>query len=91
MTHRDFTSSVHIITGHAKAGSTLDIDFDALVRHKGTLVFLMSVASTPMILDGLMKAGMPQDMPADMIERGTLPGQRKLVAQVGTLAQRMKE
>ena len=91
VTHRDFTSSVHIITGHAKAGSTLDIDFDALVRHKGTLVFLMSVASTPMILDGLMKAGMPQDMPAAMIERGTLPGQRKLVAQVGTLAQRMKE
>ena len=91
VTHRDFTSSVHIITGHAKAGSTLDIDFDALVRHKGTLVFLMSVSSTPMILDGLMKAGMPQDMPAAMIERGTLPGQRKLVAQVGTLAQRMKE
>lgn len=91
VTHRDFTSSVHIITGHAKAGSTLDIDFDALVRHKGTLVFLMSVASTPMILDGLMQAGMPQDMPAAMIERGTLPSQRKLVAQVGTLAQRMQE
>lgn len=91
VTHRDFTSSVHIITGHAKAGSKLDIDFDALVRHKGTLVFLMSVASTPMILDGLMQAGMPQEMPAAMIERGTLPSQRKLVAQVGTLAQRMQE
>lgn len=91
VTHRAFTSSVHIITGHAKAGCDLDIDFDALVRHKGTLVFLMSVANTPMILDGLMQAGMPREMPAAMIERGTLPGQRKVVAQVGTLAQRMQE
>lgn len=91
VTHRAFTSSVHIITGHAKAGSDLDINFDALVRHKGTLVFLMSVASAPMILDGLMQAGMPCEMPAAMIERGTLPGQRKVVAQVGTLAQRIQE
>ncbi|MCD8355522.1 MAG: uroporphyrinogen-III C-methyltransferase [Clostridia bacterium] len=91
VTHRDFTSSVHVITGHAKAGSALNIDFDALVRHKGTLVFLMSVASTPVILDGLMQAGMSADMPAAMIERGTLPEQRKLVANVGTLAQKMRE
>lgn len=91
VTHRDFTSSVHIITGHAKAGKQLDIDFEALVRHKGTLVFLMSVASTPLIAEGLMQAGMSADMPAAMIERGTLPTQRKLVATVGTIAQRMQE
>ncbi len=91
VTHRDYTSSVHIITGHAKENGELRIDFDALVRHGGTLVFLMSVASTPAILDGLMQAGMRADMPAAMVERGTLPRQRKLIATVGTLAQRMKE
>lgn len=91
VTHRDFTSSVHIITGHAKKNGELHIDFDALVRHGGTLVFLMSVTSTPNILDGLMQAGMSPDMPAAMVERGTLPRQRKLVATVGTLAQRMRE
>lgn len=91
VTHRDFTSSVHIITGHAKAGAALHIDFDALVRHGGTLVFLMSAASTPMILKGLMQAGMPVDMPAAMIERGTLPGQRKVVATVATLADKMRQ
>lgn len=91
VTHRDFTSSVHIITGHAKKNGELHIDFDALVRHGGTLVFLMSVTSTPAILDGLMQAGMSPDLPAAMVERGTLPRQRKLVATVGTLAQRMRE
>ena len=30
VTHRDFTSSLHIITGHARAGKALDIDFEAL-------------------------------------------------------------
>ena len=72
VTHRDFTSSVHIITGHAKQNGQLNLDFEALVRHRGTLVFLMSVSSTPMILSGLMQAGMAEDMPAAMIERGTL-------------------
>lgn len=91
VTHRDYTSSVHIITGHAQKNRELQLDFDALVRHGGTLVFLMSVASTPAILSGLMQAGMSADMPAAMVERGTLPHQRKLVATVGTLAQRMKE
>ncbi len=91
VTHRDYTSSVHIITGHAKKNGELQLDFDALVRHGGTLVFLMSVTSAPDILSGLMAAGMPDDMPAAMVERGTLPRQRKLVATVGTLARRMKE
>lgn len=91
VTHRDYTSSVHIITGHAKKNGELQLDFDALVRHGGTLVFLMSVTSTPSILRGLMGAGMSADIPAAMVERGTLPRQRKLVATVGTLAQRMKQ
>ena len=41
VTHRDFCSSVHIITGHKKKDEKYDIDFEALVRTKGTLVFLM--------------------------------------------------
>ena len=37
VTHRDFCSSLHIITAHKKADEPLDIDFEALVRTKGTL------------------------------------------------------
>ena len=39
VTHRDFCSSLHIITGHAKAGAELTIDFDALVRKRGLWSF----------------------------------------------------
>ena len=80
VTHRDFCSSVHIITGHAKAGSELKIDFDALRRTNGTLVFLMGVTALPMICKGLLDAGMEADMPAAVIERGTLPRQRKVIS-----------
>ena len=85
VTHRDYCSSLHIITGHARAGAELHIDFDALRRTKGTLVFLMSVTSLPQICQGLLGAGMEPEMPAAVIERGTLPGQRKVVSTLENL------
>lgn len=91
VTHRDFCSSIHIVTGHAKKGSELHIDYEALTRMGGTIVFMMSVTSLGELMDGLCGAGMRADMPAAVVERGTLPGQRKLVANISTLAQRAKE
>ncbi len=85
VTHRDFTSSVHIITGHAREGGDLSIDFDALNRLDGTLVFMMGVGALDMICSGLLGAGMSPDMPAAMIENGTTASQRKLVSTLGKL------
>lgn len=79
VTHRDFCSSVHIITGHAKAGSSLQLDYDALVRLNGTLVFMMSVAHAAELVQGLLQAGMAEEMPAAVVEQGTLPEQRQFV------------
>ena len=90
VTHRDFCSSVHIITGHARAGAELHIDFEALRRTGGTLVFLMSVSSLPRICRGLLDAGMAPDMPAAVIEKGTCPGQRKLISSLEKLPQDAK-
>lgn len=86
VTHRDFTSSLHIVTGHKRAGADYDIDFEALVRTKGTLVFLMGVRSLPDIMDGLLRAGMDPETPAAVLQEGTTAGQRRVVATVGTLA-----
>ena len=91
VTHREFTSSLHIITGHARAGKPLEIDFEALVRTRGTLVFLMGVTSLPDICAGLLEAGMNADMPAAIVEQGTTPRQRRFNATVGTLAQTATE
>ena len=112
VTHRDFTSSVHIITGHRRssanthsigraeasrnmntagsAGSLSDsdglgIDYEALVRTKGTLIFLMGLSTLPVIMRGLLDAGINPDTPAAVLERGTTAGQRRVLATVSTL------
>lgn len=91
VTHRDFASSLHIITGHKREGKKLDINFEALVRTGGTLVFLMGVGALPDICAGLMAGGMAPDTPASIVEKGTTPKQRRLDATVSTLAQRVVE
>lgn len=88
VTHRDFCSSLHIITGHAREGKELTIDFEALVRTRGTLVFLMGVTAMPKIVAGLLEAGMAPDTPAAMVESGTTPAQRRCDATLSTLPER---
>lgn len=85
VTHRDFCSSVHIVTGHKRAGESYDIDFEALVRTRGTLVFLMGVASLGAICRGLMDAGMDPGTPAALLMQGTTASQGRIVATVATL------
>ena len=85
VTHRDFCSSLHIITGHKRAGQEYDIDFKALTRTKGTLVFLMGIAALEDICKGLLTGGMDPDMPAAVLQKGTTAGQKRVVATVGTL------
>ena len=95
VTHRDFTSSVHIITGHRRSSGSGEgrqedpgspaIDYGTLVRTKGTLIFLMGLAALPMIMRGLLDAGMDPAMPAAVLEKGTTARQRRLVATVSTL------
>lgn len=85
VTHRDFASSVHVVTGHKRADQSYDIDFAALVRTNGTLVFLMGIAAMHEICSGLLDAGMDPDMPAAVLEKGTTAKQGKILATVGTL------
>jgi uroporphyrinogen III methyltransferase/synthase len=85
VTHRDFCSSLHIITGHKRKGKEYDIDFKALVDTKGTLVFLMGVTALEDICNGLLAAGIDKDTPAAILQKGTSARQKRIVATVFTL------
>ena len=85
VTHRDFCSSVHVITGHKRGNNTYDIDFKALVDTKGTLVFLMGIAALPDLTKGLLDAGMDLDMPTAILERGTTADQHRITGTLGTI------
>lgn len=90
MTHRNHSSSVHLITAHAQAGKKLEIDFKSLVHLKGTLVFLMGLAALEPIVNGLLSAGLPGDTPAAVIENGTRGNQRKVIADIKHLPEKTR-
>jgi uroporphyrinogen III methyltransferase/synthase len=87
VTHRDDASAVAFVTGHEdpeKAESALD--WDALARFPGTLVFYMGVKRLAENAAALIDAGRDPEQPAAAIERGTWPGQRTVGATLGTIA-----
>jgi len=92
VTHRDAASAVAFITGHedpAKDESALD--WEALARFPGTLVFYMGVKNLPRIAERLRAAGRPGDEPAAVVARGTLSGQRVVVGTLADIAERVTE
>jgi len=87
VTHRDDASAVAFVTGHEdpeKEESALD--WEALARFPGTLVFYMGVKRLGENAAALIEAGRDSNEPAAAIERGTWPGQRTVEATLGTIA-----
>ncbi len=91
VTHRDFCSSVHMITGIGKRGTDPNINFPALVKLNGTLIFMMSVGSIDYISSGLLGAGMDPKMPCGVVENGTRSYQRKVISTLENLASDVKQ
>jgi uroporphyrinogen III methyltransferase/synthase len=92
VTHRDAASAVAFVTGHEdpdKPDSALD--WDALARFPGTLVFYMGIKNLPLIAERLTAAGRSPKEPAAVVERGTLPRQRTVVDTLAGIAARAEQ
>jgi uroporphyrinogen III methyltransferase/synthase len=88
VTHRDDASAVAFVTGHEDPEKTEGaLDWGALARFPGTLVFYMGVKRLRDNAAALIAAGRNADEPAAAVERGTMEGQRAVVATLGTLAE----
>ncbi len=90
VSHRDFASTVHILTAHRKGGQAPDIDYEGLVKLGGTLIFLMGLEVIEAITQGLARAGLAACTPAALIENGTHSSQRKAVSTVADIAARAR-
>jgi uroporphyrin-III C-methyltransferase len=84
VTHRPVARGVIFLTGHTEDGS--EPNWDALVRSGLTLVIYMGVSRLQRIVAELRKAGMLAEMPACVIENGTLESQRQRVTTLGNLS-----
>ena len=87
VSHRGIATSFHIITGHEKessdvspADARLSLDFNALAKCPGTLIFLMGIANMDFIAKRLMECGKDPKTPLAFIEKGTTPYQRTVMA-----------
>jgi uroporphyrinogen III methyltransferase/synthase len=92
VTHRGLATSVTLVTGHedpTKPGT--DVDWDALGRGTGTLVFYMGVGKLEENFGRLMAAGRSPDTPAAAVEWGTHPRQRTVSGTLATLPAVVRE
>jgi uroporphyrinogen III methyltransferase/synthase len=86
VTHRDDASAVAFVTGHEDPEKDSALDYDALARFPGTLVFYMGVRALSGIAEKLIESGRDPAEPATVVERGTLPGQRTIGAPLSDIA-----
>jgi uroporphyrinogen III methyltransferase/synthase len=88
VTHRDDASAVAFLTGHEDPRKEVSaLDWEALARFPGTLVFYMGVKRLAENAAALIEAGRSAEEPAAAIERGTWPDQRTVTATLGSIAE----
>jgi uroporphyrinogen III methyltransferase/synthase len=86
LTHRDFSSSVTIITGHENPDKDESShNWQALAHSASTLVFVMGMANLAGIVENLINAGLDPRTPAALVHRGTTPRQRSLASSLEKL------
>ncbi|BBP43732.1 siroheme synthase CysG [Thiosulfativibrio zosterae] len=85
LTHREFSQSVVLVTGHQQAGAK-GVDYARLAQSGDTMVFYMGIKNAPQIQAGLLEHGMNPNTPAAIIENGTRANQKTTVTTLGELA-----
>lgn len=84
LTHREYASSVAILTGHRRNHGEIK------VVNADTLVFLMPVANLEQIVQRLLEAGRDPETPCVLIEKGTLAEQRAIHGRLSDVVQKAR-
>ena len=84
LTHREHARSVRFVTAHCR-DSIDSIDWRGLARGDETLAIYMGAGTLPRLAAELVRHGRPAGTPAAIIENGTRPEQRVLLADLATL------
>ena len=93
VTHRDFASSFHVITGHEgdhKKGENV-LDYATLAREEGTLIFLMGLKNLPQIVKSLIENGKDPETPAGVLQEGTTAKQNTAIGTLSTIVEEVEK
>lgn len=89
ITHRGIAQSFHIVTGMSQG--ELNVNFEALAKENGTLVFMMGLSKLGEIVSNLIKYGKPKDSKAAVVMRGTSSKQKKVVGTLEDIEEKVKK
>jgi len=90
LTHRDYAQSVRFVTGHLKNNST-DLPWSELAYTNQTIVFYMGLMGLPIICKELISHGMAKDTPIALVQKGTTPDQKVVIATLSTMVETVKK
>ncbi|MEX2026284.1 MAG: bifunctional uroporphyrinogen-III C-methylase/synthase, partial [Pirellulaceae bacterium] len=89
LTHRDYASCVAFVTGQespAKSDAE-ELDYEALARFPGTLVFYMGVTTAGDWSRALVKHGKSPETPVAIVRRCSFPDQETILSTLGGMAE----
>lgn len=84
LTHRDYSQSCVFVTGQLKQGE-LELNWQALVQPRQTIVVYMGLAGLEVLSQKLQKHGMRADMPAALVQQGTTENQQVWISTIAEL------
>lgn len=90
VTHREYASSFHVVTGHPGDGNHQQ-DWHLLAKLNGTLVIVMGISNLAWICQELLAGGKAPETPAAIVMSATLQNQRRLTGTLGGLVSLAQE
>ncbi|WP_332649008.1 uroporphyrinogen-III C-methyltransferase [Lysinibacillus sp. 54212] len=91
VTHRDYSSSFAIVTGHMREGKDDSIKWENLAKGIDTLAIYMGVGNLPYICSQLLKYGRNPSTPVALVHMGTFEEQQTVTGTLETIVSRAKE
>ncbi|QCR32702.1 uroporphyrinogen-III C-methyltransferase [Lysinibacillus sp. SGAir0095] len=85
VTHRDYSSSFAVITGHKKEGEPDNIQWDSLSKSVDTLAIYMGMKNLNYISKQLIAHGKSKETPVALIHQGTTNQQLTVIGTLGTI------
>ena len=90
LTHRDYSQACVFVTGHLKDG-TVDLNWKALAQPNQTVVFYMGLHGAPTLCKEMIAHGMPASTPVALVQKGTTPEQKTIIATLGNLVETVEK
>lgn len=91
LTHRGLATGLRYVTGHRARDVELDLDWASLADPQTTLAVYMGAANMAEIAGRLIAHGMPADLPVLAVSQATTPGERRLRADLGGIAEAFRD